>query len=299
MQKKDQLITKGVIAVAGSGTRFLPVTKTLPKEMLPIVDKPIVHYVVEEMVQAGITDIVFVTRSDKKILEDYFDHNVMLENELYAANKLRELEEIQRISEMANFIYIRQKGPYGNGTPVMNASSIIGDEPFVFAYGDDLVKSDASFTKQLVENYERNQAVVIGCQEVMQEEVSLYGIIQLKAGSEIMEVEKIVEKPKPEEAPSSRLAAFGRFVLVPEICQILKELPPGKEGELWLTDAIEEYIRQGNLVVAQPVQNGRWYTTGDPLRFLEAVIQYTLARDDYGPTFREYLKRECNSNGIK
>lgn len=288
-----QKITKGVIAVAGSGTRFLPATKSLPKEMLLLIDKPIVHYVVEEMVDAGITDIVMVTRSDKKVLEDYFDHNVMLENELYAANKLQELKEIQRISEMANFIYIRQKGPYGNGTPVMNASSIVGNEPFVFAYGDDLVKSKVSFSKQLVDNYERNQAVVLGCQEVIPEEVSLYGMIKLKEGSDSMEVEKIVEKPRPEETPS-RLAAFGRFILVPEICQILKELPLGKGGELWLTDAIEEYLRRGGKAVAQPVENGQWYTTGDPLRFLEVVIQYTLDREDYGPIFREYLQSGCD-----
>jgi UTP--glucose-1-phosphate uridylyltransferase len=291
--KKQPKITKGVIAVAGSGTRFLPATKSLPKEMLLLIDKPIVHYVVEEMVDAGITDIVMVTRSDKKVLEDYFDHNVMLENELYAANKLKELEEIQRISEMANFIYIRQKGPYGNGTPVMNASSIVGSEPFVFAYGDDLVKSEVSFTQQLVENYERNQAVVIGCQEVTKEETSLYGMIKLKEGSQCLEVEDVVEKPALEETPS-RLAGFGRFVLVPEICDILKELPLGKGNELWLTDAIEEYLRRGNRVVAQPVQDGRWYTTGDPLRFLEVVIQYTLDRPDYGPIFREYLESGCD-----
>lgn len=295
--KTHQRITKGVIALAGSGTRFLPATKSLPKEMLLLIDKPIVHYVVEEMVSAGITDIVMVTRSDKKVLEDYFDHNVMLENELYAAKKFKLLEEIQRISEMANFIYIRQKGPYGNGTPVMNASSIIGDEPFVFAYGDDLVKTEVSFTKQLIENYERYQAVVLGCQEVLAEEVSLYGMVKLKEGSPNLEIEGIIEKPKPEEAPS-RLAAFGRFVLVPEICEILGEFGQagtlGKGGELWLTDAIEEYLRRGGKAVAQPVQNGRWYTTGDPLRFLEVVIQYTLDRPDYGPIFRKYLESGCD-----
>ena len=150
--ESTQKITKGVIAVAGSGTRFLPVTKSLPKEMLPIVDKPIVHYVVEEMVQAGITDIIFVTRSDKKVLEDYFDQNAILENELRQAGKIKLLEEVQRISQMANCIYIRQKGPYGNGTPVLNARSVIGDEPFVFTYGDDLVKSRVPFTKQLLDN---------------------------------------------------------------------------------------------------------------------------------------------------
>jgi UTP--glucose-1-phosphate uridylyltransferase len=288
--KKKQPITKGVIAVAGSGTRFLPITKSLPKEMLPIVDKPIVQYIVEEMVSAGISDIILVTRSDKKSVEDYFDQNAMLEDELLQANRMDYLEKVEKISQMANFIYVRQKGPYGNGTPVLNVRSIINNEPFVFAYGDDLVKSKVSFTKQLIENYERNHAVVMGCQEISEEEVSLYGIIKLKAGSPIMEIEDIIEKPRREETPS-RLSNFGRFILVPEICEILNSLPLGKGGELWLTDAIEEYIRRGNKVVAQPVQDGRWYTTGDPLHFLEVTLQYALEREDYGFALREMLKR--------
>ncbi|GAK50885.1 UTP-glucose-1-phosphate uridylyltransferase [Candidatus Moduliflexus flocculans] len=288
--KRKQKITKGVIAVAGSGTRFLPATKSLPKEMLPIVDKPIVHYVVEEMVQAGITDIVFVTRADKKSLEDYFDQNAVLENELRQAGKTKYLEKIEQIAQMANFIYIRQKGPYGNGTPVLNAASIVGNEPFVFAFGDDLVKSKIPFTKQLIQNYERNQAVVMGCQEVLPEEVSLYGILKLKEPSPIMEIERIVEKPRREDAPSL-LSNFGRFILVPEICDILSELPLGKGGELWLTDAIEEYIRRGNRVVAQPVEEGRWYTTGDPLHFLHVTLEYALDTEEYGQPLREIMKQ--------
>ncbi|PIE33116.1 UTP--glucose-1-phosphate uridylyltransferase [candidate division KSB3 bacterium] len=287
--KLQSKITKGVIAVAGSGTRFLPATKSLPKEMLPIVDKPIVHYVVEEMVQSGITDIVFVTRADKKALEDYFDQNAVLENELRQAGKTTSLEEVERISRMANFIYIRQKGPYGNGTPVLNAKSIVGNEPFVFAFGDDLVKSTIPFTQQLIKNYQQNQALVMGCQEVKLEEVHLYGIIKLKDGTPNMEIEKLVEKPSPENAPS-RLSNFGRFILVPEICEILEQLPLGKGGELWLTDAIEEYIRRGNQVVAQPVRDGRWYTTGDPLHFLQVTLEYALDREEFGAEFREYLK---------
>ena len=288
--KQVQKITKGVIAVAGSGTRFLPATKSLPKEMLPIVDRPIVHYVVEEMVEAGITDIVFVTRVDKKTLDDYFDRNFTLEYELQQAGKTKYLREVERTSQMANFIYIRQKGPYGNGTPVLNAKSFVGDDPFVFAFGDDLVKSKISFTQQLLENYQQNHSVVMGCQEVEPEEVSSYGIMKLKEGSSIMEIEGIVEKPSLEEAPS-RLSSFGRFVLSPEICAILEELPPGKGDELWLTDAIQEYIRRGNRVVAQPVEGGRWYTTGDPLHFLEVTLEYALDREDYGPALRQMLQR--------
>ena len=290
----QQTITKGVIAVAGSGTRFLPATKSLPKEMLPIIDKPIVHYVVEEMVNAGITDIVMVTRSDKKPLEDYFDQNALLEEELRQAKKLQDLEKVEKIHQMANFIYIRQKPTskalYGNGIPVLNARSIVGDEPFVFAYGDDLVKMDhpkVSFTQQLVENYERNHAVVIGCQEVPENETHLYGMIKLKEGS-LRTVEEIIEKPAPGTAPS-RLAAFGRFVLSPEICQILQELDPGKDGELWLTDAIEAYIQRGKPVIAQPVQGGRWLTTGDPLHFLEALLEYAREREEYWEGFKQYF----------
>ena len=284
-------ITKGVIAVAGSGTRFLPVTKSLPKEMLPIVDKPIVHYVVEEMVQSGITDIVFVTRADKKSLEDYFDQNAVLENELRQAGKIEVLEHIERISQMANFIYIRQKGPYGNGTPVLNARSIVGDEPFVFAFGDDLVKSEIPFTRQLIENYEQNRAVVMGCQKVSKEEISLYSSMKFKKGTTLKEIEEIIEKPRPEEAAPDFLSNFGRFVLFPEICQILSELPLGRGGELWLTDAIQEYIRRGNRVVVQPIHDGRWYTTGDPLHFLEVTLEYALEREDYGSALQQMLKR--------
>jgi UTP--glucose-1-phosphate uridylyltransferase len=293
MQKQSQ-ITKGVIAVAGSGTRFLPVTKSLPKEMLPILDRPIVQYVVEEMVEAGITDIILVTRDDKKPLEDYFDHNVLLEQELQHKEKPEALQEIQRIADMANFVYVRQKGPYGNGTPVLCVKNLIRDEPFVFAYGDDLVKSTVSFTTQLLENYARNQAVVMGCQEVAPEEVSLYGIMKLKDDSAIMEIEGIIEKPEPHEAPS-RLSNFGRFILTPEICDILAELPLGKGGELWLTDAIEEYIRRGNRVVAQPVQDGRWYTTGDPLRCLEVTLEYAFDREEYRDQLRELLTQVLES----
>ncbi len=291
-----QKITKGVIAVAGSGTRFLPVTKSLPKEMLPIIDKPIVHYVVEEMVEAGITDIVMVTRSDKKILEDYFDRNILLETELWRSGKQELLDEIERIYRKTNFIYIRQKGPYGNGTPVLNASSIVGNEPFVFAYGDDLVKMNApksktTFTKQLIKTYERTEAVIVGCQEVQEAEVSQYGIIKPKEDSANIAditVEEIVEKPRQKDAPS-RLAVFGRFVLVPEICDILRDLPLGKGGELWLTDAIEQHILRGNMVIAQPVQHGEWYTTGDPLHLLKVVIQYAREREEFWPDFQKYL----------
>ena len=280
-------IKKAIIAVAGSGTRFLPATKSQPKEMLPIVDKPIVQYVVEEMVASGIEDIILVTRWDKKTLEDHFDRSFELEHSLEAAGKKKLLDEIRRISSMANFIYIRQKGPYGNGTPILSAASIIKDEPFVFAWGDDLVLSKTPFTKKLIKNYELHGAPVIGVQKVPKHLVDRYGIVKLKPRTSEMEL--VVEKPLIDKAPS-RLAQFGRMVLTPEIVNILKETKLGKGGELWVTDAISEYIRRGGHFMVEEVKDGKWLTTGDPLSYLEATIEYALKREDIGSQFRSYLK---------
>lgn len=280
-------IRKAVIAVAGSGTRFLPVTKAQPKEMLPIVDKPIVQYVVEEMVESGITDIILVTKWDKKTLEDHFDRSMELEESLIKSGKSHIAQTIRKISEMANFIYVRQKGPYGNGTPVLSAASIIGDEPFVFAWGDDLVLSKTPFTKQLIEEYDTTRSPVIGVQEVPLEQVEKYGIVKLKPGTHDMI--DVVEKPKKEDAPS-RLAQFGRMVLTPDIIQELRDTPLGKGGELWITDAIKRYISKGNRFRALPVTDGMWLTTGDPLNYLKAVISYAVLREDIGPGLKEYLR---------
>ena len=188
-----QKIKKAVVAVAGSGTRLLPATKTMPKEMLPIIDKPIIQLVVEELVEAGIEDIILVTKWDKKSLEDHFDHTYVLEQELKQAGKEIRLKEIIRISEMANFIYVRQKGPYGNGTPVLSAASLVEDESFIYAWGDDLVKSKVSFTKQMIKDYEKTGRLMIGVQEVPREEVNRYGIVKLRDST--MEIEDIIEKP--------------------------------------------------------------------------------------------------------
>lgn len=280
-------VKKAVIAVAGSGTRFLPATKSQPKEMLPIVDKPIVQYVVEEMVAAGIEDIILVTKWDKKTLEDHFDRSFELEHSLEQSGKLKLLGDIRRISSMANFIYVRQKGPYGNGTPILSAANLIKDEPFVFAWGDDLVLSKTSFTKQLITSYNLNSAPVIGVQKVPKDDVSRYGIVKLKKGTR--EIEHVVEKPKVIDAPS-QLAQFGRMVLTPEIVAILKETKLGKGGELWVTDAISEYIARGGKFMAEEVVDGKWLTTGDPLNYLKAMVEYALVRDDIGSDFKVYLK---------
>lgn len=281
------LVRKAVIAVAGSGTRFLPVTKAMPKEMLPIVDKPIIQLIVEELVDAGIQDIILVTKWDKRPLEDHFDQNWALVQELQKSGKEALLSTIDRLSELANFVYIRQRGPYGNGTPVLSAASLLGDEPFLYAWGDDLVKSTTSFSKQLVDEYHTHGVPMIGVQQVAKEEVSNYGIVKLRPGTQ--EIEDIIEKPSIAEAPS-QLADFGRMILNKEILAILKQTTLGKNNELWIVDAIRDYVRGGGKFLAREVSDGRWLTTGDPLSYLQAVLAYALDRPGIKEPLLRYMK---------
>jgi UTP--glucose-1-phosphate uridylyltransferase len=278
-------IKKAIVAVAGSGTRLLPMTKAMPKEMLPIVDKPIIQLVVEELVEGGIEDIILVTKWDKKPLEDHFDVSPALESELKKNGKEKLLNEIRKISELANFIYVRQKGPYGNGTPVLSAANLVDEEPFVFCFGDDLVKSEESFTKQLIRDYEKHGNLIIGVQEVPKEMVNRYGVVKLKKGT--MEIEDIVEKPSAEKAPS-RLAVFGRMILNYELIKILKKTALGKDNELWIVDALRNYIKKGGVVMAKKVKGGEWLTTGDPLNYLKTILKYAAARED--------LKKDLKKN---
>jgi UTP--glucose-1-phosphate uridylyltransferase len=284
-------IKKAIIAVAGSGTRLLPATKSMPKEMLPIVDKPIIQLVVEELIEAGIEDIIFVTRWDKKPLEDHFDHSVALEDDLRKNGKDEAADNIAKIAEMANFIYVRQKGPYGNGTPVLSAASLVDDEPFVFVWGDDLVKSKVSFTKQMVEDYEKNGKLMIGVQEVPREVVNRYGIVKLRQGTN--EIEDIIEKPSVEEAPS-QLADFGRMILDQDFINILRETSLGKGNELWITDAIKKYVQQGGIFLAKELQDGQWLTTGDPLNYLKAIFAYAFDREDIRGGLQEFIDLQKN-----
>jgi len=282
-----QKIKKAIVAVAGSGTRLLPVTKSMPKEMLPIVDKPIIQLVVEELIEAGIEDIIMVTKWDKKPLEDHFDHSWALENDLEKNGKMDLVKKIKEIADMANFVYVRQKGPYGNGTPVLSAASLVDDEPFVFVWGDDLVKSKISFTKQMVDDYEKNGKLMIGVQEVPRDQVNRYGIVKLAEGS--MRMEDIVEKPSIKDAPSN-LADFGRMILNQDIINILKKIPLGKGNELWIVDAIREYIKSGGEFYAKKVEEGEWMTTGDPLNYLKATLAYAFEREDINGELRKYIK---------
>ncbi|MFH0969614.1 MAG: UTP--glucose-1-phosphate uridylyltransferase [Patescibacteria group bacterium] len=279
-------IKKAVIAVAGSGTRLLPATKSMPKEMIPIVDKPIIQLLVEEMVEAGIEDIIMVTKWDKKPLEDHFDHSIALEDDLEKNGKTELANMVKNIADMANFIYVRQKGPYGNGTPVLSAASLVDDEPFVFAFGDDLVKSKVSFTKQMVDEYEKNGNLMIGVQEMPKEVLNRYGIVKLKEGT--MEIEDIIEKPPIEKAPSN-LADFGRMILDQEFINILKDTALGKGNELWIVDAIRTYVKNGGKFIAKKIEDGEWLTTGDPLNYMKAMLSYAFERKDIGEDLKKYI----------
>lgn len=283
-----QKVRKAIIAVAGSGTRLLPATKAMPKEMLPIVDKPIIQLVVEELVAGGIEDIILVTKWDKKSLEDHFDHSWALESDLAKSGKKEKLAEIVKISEMANFIYVRQKGPYGNGTPILSAASLVKDEPFMYVWGDDLVKSKVSFAKQMLDDYHKTGHLMIGVQKVPKNQVDRYGIVSLK-DKKTMQLNGIIEKPSIKEAPS-QLADFGRMILNQDIINVLKKTALGKGNELWVVDAIRDYIKAGGEFYAKEVQDGEWLTTGDPWNYLRATLEYAQERKDIKEQLREYLK---------
>jgi UTP--glucose-1-phosphate uridylyltransferase len=282
-----QKIKKAVVTVAGSGTRLLPATKAMPKEMLPIIDKPIIQLVVEELVEAGIKDIILITKWDKKPLEDHFDRNFELECNLQKTGKVDRLKEVIKLSEMANFIYVRQKGPYGNGTPVLSAASLVEDEPFIYVWGDDLVKSKVSFTKQMVEDYDKTGSLMIGVQEVPMDQVDRYGIVKLKPGT--MRIEDIIEKPSIDQAPSC-LADFGRMILNQDIIDILRKTALGKGNELWIVDAIRTYIKNGGEFYAKKVDGGKWLTTGDPMNYLKTILEYAIDRKDMNGELVEYFK---------
>lgn len=287
-------IRKAVIPAAGFGTRFLPQTKAMPKEMLPIVDKPIIQYVVEECVASGIEDIIMVTNWQKRSIEDHFDYPYELEKRLTEWGKEKELEEIRRIAEMANFIYIRQKGPYGNATPALCAEPAIEDEPFVVIWGDEFIYAEPPRLKQMIDVYNKYGGIVIsGVRIANKNDVSRYGIADIEpVGQEksIFRIKSIVEKPKPQQAPSN-LATHGAYILPPEIFEAIRSLKPGKGGEIWLVDAINILHKKGMPVYACEIQNGKYYDTGNKLEYLKTVVEFALKNPDINGEFREYLKK--------
>ncbi len=285
-------IRKAVIPAAGFGTRFLPQTKAMPKEMLPIVDKPVIQYVVEEAVESGIEDVIIVTGALKRAIEDHFDApNADLIRNLEAGGKEKLLEQTRRISEIANFIYIRQKGPYGNGTPVLSAEPTIEDEPFAVLWGDEFIYSKPPRLKQMIEVYEKYGGIVIsGVKIEHREDLKRYGIADLEpVEGKVSRIKSIVEKPEPEEAPSN-IATHGAYILPPEIFRALRELKPGKGGEIWLVDAINRLKADGVPVYAVEIENGKYYDTGNKLEYMKTVVELALEHPDINGEFREFLK---------
>ena len=286
MQKR---IRKAVIPAAGYGTRFLPVTKAIPKEMIPIVDKPVIQYIVEEALQSGIEEILIITGHGKRAIEDHFDTNIDLELQLRQQGKDSLLHLVQDISSI-NIHYIRQKHMRGLGDAIRCAESFIDNEPFAVLLGDDVVYNPGQpALKQMMDAFSRLGATMLGCQEVPQELVSRYGIVQGQPTGDdrVVKLIDMVEKPAVDEAPS-RLAALGRYILTPDIFEILRRVQPGKGGEIQLTDALR--LMADREAVYAYTFSGRSYDTGNKLGFLKATVEYALRREDLGEAFREYLR---------
>ncbi|RSL33632.1 UTP--glucose-1-phosphate uridylyltransferase [Salibacterium salarium] len=285
-------VRKAIIPAAGLGTRFLPATKAQPKEMLPIVDKPTIQYIVEEAIESGIEDIIIVSGRGKRAIEDHFDKSYELEETLAQKEKWSQLEEVQSISNMANIHYIRQKEPKGLGHAIACASRFVGDEPFAVLLGDDIVKSEKPCLKQLIETYDKYQSSVIGVQQVPDDDVSKYGIVAPKGEEEmetgVLNLEDLKEKPSLEEAPSN-YAIMGRYVLRPEIFEILHGLAPGSGNEIQLTDAIKQ-LNQAQSVLAYQFGGVR-YDVGDKFGFVKATLDFALGRDDLKEPLEAYLQQ--------
>jgi len=284
-------IRKAVIPAAGYGTRFLPATKAQPKEMLPVVDKPIIQYVVEEIAAAGIKDIVIVTGWQKRSIEDHFDYPFELEKRLEEAGKIKELKEVRRIAELANFIFIRQKGRYGNAAPVINAEHLVGNEPFAVVWGDEFIYANPPRLKQMINVFNKYQCSVISAVKVKKEEAYRYGIARVKPmRGNICRILEIVEKPTPEEAPSL-LATHGAYILTPAIFKILRSLKPSKNGEIWLVDAINKLAKKEKVLCCL-IKNATYYDTGNKFGYLRANIEFGLRHPEIKKEFREYLKNK-------
>ncbi|WP_158012627.1 UTP--glucose-1-phosphate uridylyltransferase GalU [Paraclostridium sordellii] len=291
-------VRKAIIPAAGLGTRFLPATKSQPKEMLPIVDKPTLQYIIEEAVNSGIEEILIVTGRSKKSIEDHFDRSIELELELEQKGKLDMLKIVQDISNMVDIYFIRQKEPKGLGHAIYCAKSFVGDEPFAVLLGDDIVDSEKPCLKQLIGAYDEYNTSILGVQEVAKENTDKYGILDVKhIEDRVYKVNDMVEKPKVEEAPSN-IAILGRYIITPAIFEILENQKPGKGGEIQLTDALKT-LGEHEAIYAYNFE-GKRYDVGDKLGFLKATVDYALKRPELKSDFIEFLKEkvslENNSN---
>lgn len=290
-------IRKAIIPAAGLGTRFLPATKAMPKEMLPIVDKPTIQYIVEEAVASGIEDIIIVTGKGKRAIEDHFDTSFELENNLNEKGKWKLLEEVRKSSEMADIHYIRQKEPKGLGHAIWCARKFIGDEPFAVLLGDDVVESEEPCLKQMIDVYDEQQASVVGVQPVPWNEVSRYGIVDgMEIRDRVYLANQLVEKPEVDKSPSN-LAIMGRYILTPAIFGILEEQRAGVNGEIQLTDAISR-LRETQRIIAYNF-SGLRHDVGEKLGFIETSIHYALQNSELREQLLEYMTRIVESEQHK
>ena len=282
-------VRKAVIPAAGLGTRFLPATKAIPKEMIPIIDKPMIQYIVEECVEAGIEDIIFISARGKDAIQDHFDHSFEIEHSLREKKKYDLLELTEKVSKMANIITVRQKYPLGLGHAVLAAKQVIGDEPFAVLLGDDLIVAKKPCIRQLIDIFDEKQTSVIGVMEVPKNEVSKYGIVGGKhVNDRLVKVDVMVEKPKTTDAPS-QLACPGRYVLTPQIFKLLEQVKPGAGGEIQLTDALAALAKGAGLYAY--LFEGKRYDTGDKLGFIDATIAFALSRPDLADGMRKLLEQ--------
>jgi len=294
--KKTNQVPKGVkkvvIPAAGWGTRFLPQTKAMPKEMLPVLDKPVIQYVVEEGMASGIKDIIIVTGWQKRAIEDHFDRSFELEKHLEKNKKKRELDQIKKIANLANFIFIRQKSEkYGNAIPVLTAQPVIGKEYFAVLWGDEFIVAKPPRLKQMLEVFKKYKGAIISAVRIEnKDKLSRYGIAKIQsAGKNVFKIKKIVEKPLPNKAPSD-FATHGAYILPPEIFEIIANLKRGRGGEIWLTDAINLLIKEGFPVYGCEIKNGRYYDTGNKMEYLKTVIEFALSSPEFSREFKKYLK---------
>ena len=290
-------VRKAIIPAAGLGVRFLPATKAQPKEMLPIVDKPTIQYIVEEAIESGIDEILIITGRNKRAIEDHFDRSLELEVQLREKGKTALLELVQDIGQLADLYYIRQKEPLGLGHAIYCARQFIGNEPFAVLLGDDIVRSWVPCLKQLMDLYEEVQSSIIAVMEVPKEDVSKYGILDaVQERTGVYRINDLVEKPSAEKAPS-RLAVMGRYIIDPRIFSILSETNPGAGGEIQLTDALRVLCRE------QPMYGlafkGKRYDVGDKLGYLQATVEFALAQPNLAAGFREYLQSICRELNVK
>ena len=293
---KHKPVTKAVIAAAGYGTRFLPQTKAMPKEMIPLIDKPIIQYVVEELVAAGIKDIIIVGSGTKRAIEDHFDlanEDLLMNLRAGGEKKKHLLDSVNAIANLANFVYVRQKGPYGNATPVLCAAHLIGNEPFIYSFADDFFVATPGRTAQMIETYNQYGSSVLACKTILEDrEYDKFGVVSgRRIDDQTIQLEKIIEKPGKDDAPSD-LASVSGYLFMPEIVGYIEKAAQQHEsGELMVQPVMQQMIHDGFTFYARAIQNGTFYDTGDKLEYLKTAVDFGLSHPDLGEPLRQHLEK--------